>query len=154
MANTYHKIHIHTIFAVKYKKGLIKSQWEEKLYSVIGNLITESGGKPIIINGIEDHVHCFFHARPSVTISEIMKSAKAKSSKWINENNLLRQRFEWQRGYGCFSYGHSQKNDVYQYILNQKEHHKKMSFREEYEKLLKMFEIDYDERFLFKNPEE
>ncbi len=134
MANTYHKIHIHTIFAVKFRNGLIQPQWEERLYSVIGNLISESGGKPII-----------------VAISEIMKSAKAKSSKWINENNLLQHRFEWQSGYGCFSYGHSQKNDVYQYILNQKEHHKKMSFRDEYEKLLKMFEIDYDERFLFKN---
>ena len=152
MANTYHKIYIHTIFAVKFRRGLIQPEWKERLYPVIGNLIKESGGKPIIINGVEDHVHCFFHAKPSVTISEIMKSAKAKSSKWINENKLLRYRFEWQSGYGCFSYGQSQKNDVYQYILNQKEHHKKMSFREEYEKLLKMFEIDYDKRFLFKTP--
>ena len=93
MANTYHKIHIHTIFAVKFRKGLIQAAWEERLYPVIGNLINESGGKPIIINGVEDHVHCFFHVRPSVAISEIMKSAKAKSSKWVNENNLLRNRW-------------------------------------------------------------
>jgi len=152
MANTYHKIHIHTVFAVKFRKGLIQPEWEKRLYPVIGNLINESGGKPIIINGIKDHVHCFFHIKPSVTISEIMKSAKAKSSKWINENSLLRHRFEWQSGYGCFSYGRSQKNDVYQYVLNQKEHHKRMNFREECEKLLKIFEIDYDERFLFNNP--
>jgi len=153
MSNTYHKIYIQTIFAVKFRKGLIQPQWEDKLHAVIGNLINESGGKSIIINGIEDHIHCFFHARPSITISDMMKTAKAKSSKWINDNNLLRHRFEWQSGYGCFSYGHSQKNEVYQYILNQKEHHKKMSFREEYEKLLKLFEIDYDERYLFKHPQ-
>ena len=153
MANTYHKITIHTIFAVKFRKGMIQPQWEGKLHSVIGNLINESGGKSILINGVKDHVHCFFHAKPSVAISHMMKSAKAKSSKWINENNLLRHRFQWQSGFGCFSYGHSQKNDVYQYIANQKEHHKRMSFKEEYEKLLKMFEIEYDERFIFKKPE-
>ena len=109
MANTYHKIHIHTIFAVKFRKGLSQPQWEDKLHAVIGNLINEIGGKPIIINGVEDHVHCFFHGSPSVAISKIMKSAKAKSSKWIKDHNLLRHRFEWQSGYGCFSYGHSQK---------------------------------------------
>ncbi|MEX0906160.1 MAG: IS200/IS605 family transposase [Balneolaceae bacterium] len=153
MANTYHKIYIHTIFAVKFRKGVINPEWEDKLHSVIGNLINESGGKAIITNGMEDHIHCFFHAKPAIAISDTMKSVKAKSSKWINKHKLLRHRFQWQKGFGCFSYGHSQKNDVYQYILNQKEHHKKMSFQQEYEKLLKMFEIEYDEQFLFKELE-
>jgi len=132
---------------------MIQAEWEGKLYAVIGNLINESGGKPILINSVEDHVHCFFHAKPSVAISQMMKSTKAKSSKWINENNLSRHRFQWQSGFGCFSYEQSQKNDVYQYIANQKEHHKHMSFKQEYEKLLKMFDIDYDEQFIFKHPE-
>lgn len=153
MANTYHKIHIHAIFAVKFRKGLIQPEWESRLHAVIGNLIKDSGGKPIIINGTEDHIHCFFHVKPTATLSEMMKTVKAKSSKWINNNDLLNQRFEWQRGYGCFSYGQSQKNTLYHYISNQKERHKKMSFKEEYEKLLRLFEIEYYERYLFKNPE-
>lgn len=153
MPNTYHKIYIQTIFSVKYRNGIINLEWEGKLHSVIGNLINQAGGKPILINGMEDHVHCFFHAKPATSISDMMKSVKAKSSKWINDEGLLPHRFEWQSGFGCFSYGHSQKNDVYHYISNQKEHHKRMTFREEYEKLLKMFEIDYDERFLFKELE-
>ena len=153
MANTYSKIYIHTVFAVKYRKGMIQPDWEGKLHSVIGNLINESGGKSILVNGIEDHVHCFFQGKPSVSISDMMKNTKAKSSKWINEQGLLRSRFEWQKGFGCFSYGHSQRNDVYQYILNQKEHHKKMSFREEYIRLLKAFDIDFEEAYIFKEPE-
>lgn len=97
MANTYSKIYIHTVFAVKYRKGMIHSDWENRLYSVIGNLINESGGKSILVYGVEDHVHCFFHGKPSLSISEMMKAAKAKSSKWINEQELLRSRFEWQK---------------------------------------------------------
>jgi putative transposase len=149
MANTYYQIYIQTIFAVKYRRERIESEWEENLHSVIGNLINESGGKSILINGVADHVHCFFHAKPSISISDIMKSVKAKSSKWINDNDLLSERFEWQKGFGCFSYGQSQKNGVYQYVKNQKEHHKKMTFREEYIKLLKMFEVEYDEKYIF-----
>jgi len=153
MANTYHRIYIQTVFAVKYRKGRIQSEWEPRLHSVIGNLINESGGKSIIVNGVEDHVHCFFHSKPAVSISDMMKVVKSKSSKWINDNGLLSHRFEWQTGFGCFSYGHSQKNDVYQYVKRQKERHKKFSFREEYVKLLKMFEIEYNEEYLFRELE-
>jgi REP element-mobilizing transposase RayT len=149
MANTYYKIYIQAIFAVKYRKGLINQEWEPKLHSVLGNLIIQSGGKPIIINGVEDHVHCFFHGKPSIAISEIMKSVKSKSSKWINANGFLRHRFAWQKGFGCFSYGHSQKNDMYRYVSNQKQRHKVMSFKEEYERLLKIFDVDYEEKYLF-----
>jgi len=153
MANTYSQIYIHTVFAVKYRHGLIHPEWEEKLYAVIGNLISETGGKPIITNGVKDHVHCFFHGNPSVPVSEMMKVAKAKSAKWVNDKSLLTHKFAWQRGYGCFSYGHSQRNEVYNYILNQEAHHKKMSFREEYKKFLHAFDIDYEEAYIFGNPE-
>lgn len=152
MANTYSKIYIHTVFAVKYRKSLIHPDWEDKLHSVIGNLINEAGGKSILVNGVEDHVHCFLNGKPSVRISNIMKVVKAKSSKWINEQGILNNRFEWQKGYGCFSYGHSQKEDVYYYIRNQKEHHKRMSFREEFIKLLKAFDIDFEEVYIFEDP--
>ncbi len=153
MANTYSKIYIHCLFAVKFRESLIQTEWEDKLHSVIGNLINESGGKSILVNGVEDHVHCFFHGKPSVSISDMMKITKAKSSKWINEQRFSKQRFEWQKGFGCFSYGQSQRNDVYQYIKNQKEHHKKMSFQDEYIQLLNAFEIDFEEAYIFSEPE-
>jgi len=125
MANTYSKIYIQTIFAVKYRNKTIQPDWADSLHSVIGNLVQEAGAQSILVNGVEDHVHCFFRIRPSILISDVMKVVKAKSSKWINEQEFYKSRFEWQNGYGCFSYGHSQRNRVYQYIKNQKEHHKK-----------------------------
>jgi len=118
MANTYHQIYIHTIFAVKFRKGMIQDNWESRFHSIVGNLITKTGGNPILINGMPDHIHCFLHGKPSVSISDMMKSVKAKSSKWINDQNLLSHRFAWQSGYGCFTYGHSQKHQVYHYIKN------------------------------------
>jgi len=153
MANTYSKIYIHCVFAVKFRESLIQTEWEDKLHSVIGNLINESGGKSILVNGVEDHVHCFFMGKPSVSISDMMKITKAKSSKWINDQGFLMHRFEWQKGFACFSYGQSQRNHVYEYIKNQKEHHNKMSFRDEYIQLLRAFEIDFEEAYIFNKPE-
>jgi len=152
MPKTYHKIFIQAVFAVKYRQGLIQPDWENSLYAVIGNSINRKGGKSFIVNGAEDHVHCFFAIPPSVCVSNIMKAAKGRSSKWLNDSKLLTHRFEWQVAYGCFSYGQSQKHQVYQYILNQKKHHQKISFRDEYIGLLQKFEIDYDENDLFKDP--
>ncbi|MEX0648122.1 MAG: IS200/IS605 family transposase [Balneolaceae bacterium] len=153
MANTYHQIYIQSIIAVKYRKALIHPSWKPKLLGVIGSLINETGCKTLIVNGVEDHVHLFLGLKPSLSVSGVMQTVKAKSSKWLNENDLLSHRFEWQPGYGCFSYSHSHISGVYKYIKNQEEHHKKFSFREEYLDLLKKFEIDYDERFIFSEPE-
>lgn len=150
MANTYFQQYAHTTFPVKYRCAKIKSEFRKTLFGVMGNLINDTGCKTIIVNGVEDHVHCFFGFRPSVNISDIMKSVKAKSSKWINESDLLTHRFEWQPGFGSFTYGHSQIDNVFRYIKNQEKHHQKMTFREEYLMFLKKFQIDYDERYLFK----
>lgn len=153
MANTYYKIYIHTVFGVKHRDALIQKEWKKDLCGVIGNLINEAGCKTIIVNGVEDHIHCFFGMKPSLSASDVMKSVKAKSSKWINDNKLADHRFEWQSGFGCFSCSHSHIDRVFQYIKNQEEHHKKLSFREEYIKLLESFEIDYDDRFIFSEPD-
>ena len=152
MANTYSQVYIHTVFAVKYRQSLIQSAWKKDLMAVIGNLINQSGCQTIIVNGVHDHVHCLFVLKPRYSISEIMKSVKAKSSKWINEKGLSSSRFEWQKGFGCFSYGKSQVPSVYQYIQNQEKHHEKKRFREEYIELLERFEIDYSEDFIFNEP--
>lgn len=149
MANTYSQVYVQCVFAVKYRNAVIHKEWRQSLYGVIGNLINDAGCKTIIVNGVEDHVHCFVGLRPRLSISELMKGVKAKSSKYINDRQLVKSRFEWQEGYGVFSYGHSQIDDVYRYISNQDLHHKKQTFREEYLAFLEKFEVPYDERYIF-----
>ncbi len=149
MGNTYHQMYIQAVFAVKYRAALIQPEWKHRLFGVIGNLIKDTGCKPIIINGVEDHVHCFFGLIPSASVSNVMQNAKAKSSKWINESNLLERKFNWQNGFGAFSYSHSAIENVFRYIQNQEAHHKKEKFLDEYIGLLKQHEIEYDERYIF-----
>ncbi|HEX7411708.1 MAG TPA: IS200/IS605 family transposase [Bacteroidales bacterium] len=149
MANTYHQVYIQCVFAVKYREAVIDKDWRPTLLGVIGNLINETGCKTIIVNGIEDHIHCFLGLKPVVSISALMKTVKAKSSKYINDHQLTKRRFEWQGGYGAFSYSHSQIDQVYKYITDQKEDHKKLTFREEYLEFLEKFDVPYDERYIF-----
>ncbi len=149
MANTYHQMYIQAVFAVKYRDAVISKNWRPDLLAVIGQLINETGCKNIIVNGIEDHVHCFFGLKPKLSVSNIMKSVKAKSSKWVNEQAILKHRFEWQSGFGAFSYGHSQIDTVYKYIQFQEIHHKKQTFKAEYIRLLQLFDVEYDPEYLF-----
>jgi putative transposase len=132
MANTYHQIYIQAVFAVKLRDAVIDKTWKDELHGVIGNLINETGCKTIIVNGVYDHVHCFFGLKPTISVSDLMQTIKAKSSKWINDHHKTKTHFEWQGGFGAFSYGRSQIDDMYQYILNQETHHQKQTFREEY----------------------
>lgn len=150
MANTYHQIYLQTVFAVKYRKALLDKAWRSKLQGVIGSLINETGCKTIIVNGVEDHVHCFLGLKPVVSVSELMKTVKAKSSKYINDHGLTKERFEWQEGYAVFSYRQRDTDQIYKYIQDQEEHHRKQSFREEYLDLLKEFEIIYDDQYIFR----
>lgn len=149
MANTYHQIYIQTVFAVKYRAAILEKGWRNKLQGVIGNLINETGCKTIIVNGVEDHIHCLIGLKPVISVSELMKSVKAKSSKFINDDKLTNERFEWQSGYGVFSYGQKVVDMIYKYIQNQEEHHRVKTFREEYEELLKEFKIDFDKQYSF-----
>jgi putative transposase len=149
MANTYHQIYLQTVFAVKYRMAIIDQSWKHDLFAVLGSLINETKCKTIIVNGVEDHVHCFLGLRPVVSVSELMKTVKAKSSKFINDHDLTGERFEWQEGYGVFSYSQSQVESVYKYIQNQQEHHQKQTFKDEYSGLLRKFQVDYDEQYLF-----
>jgi len=105
------------------------------------------------INGMPDHIHMLVGFHTNQSISEFIQDVKANSSRWINENKLTRSRFEWQAGYGVFSYSKSQIPDVMEYIRNQKEHHQKTTFREEYKLFLEKFEVDYDEQYVFREPE-
>lgn len=149
MANTYYQIYLQLVFAVKYRKAVIHDSWKQTLFGVIGHLINETGCKNLIVNGVEDHVHCLIALKPVVSVSELMKTVKAKSSKYINDHSLTPERFEWQEGYGVFSYSRSQVDRVFKYIQNQERHHQRHVFRSEYQKLLKEFDISYDEKYIF-----
>lgn len=149
MANTYYQIYLQAVFAVKYRDAVLHKSWRSNLQGVIGNLINETGCKTIIVNGVEDHIHCFLGLKPVVSVSELMKTVKAKSSKYINDHSLTANRFEWQEGYGVFSYRHRDIDQIFKYIQNQEEHHAKKSFKEEYIDLLKEFEIEYDDKYIF-----
>ena len=141
MANTYTQIHIQAIFAVQNRQSLIKSMWEVELYKYITGIIQNNGHKVLQVNGMPDHVHVLFGLRPAQGLSDLMKLVKQDSSKWINSKGVLNGRFSWQAGYGAFSYSKSQVPQVIKYIQNQKEHHKKSSFQEEYLKLLETHEV-------------
>ncbi|KRD06406.1 transposase [Flavobacterium sp. Root901] len=150
MANTYTQIHIHFVFAVKYKQAVIHATWKNDLYKYISGIIKNNNHKLLAINGVSDHVHILVGIRPAQSISELMKSIKQNSSKWINENKFTKIHFEWQEGYGAFSYSKSQLSAVANYIENQEQHHKTKTFKEEYINFLEKFEVDYDEKFIFK----
>jgi REP element-mobilizing transposase RayT len=149
MANTYTQIHIHTIFAVQNRISLIHPQWKDELYKYITGIFENNNHKLLVINGIPDHIHILFGFRPTQSLSDLMQDVKGSSSRWINQNKFVKGKFAWQEGYGAFSYSKSQISSVIKYIINQTEHHRNITFQEEYIKFLEKFEVEYDKRFLF-----
>jgi REP element-mobilizing transposase RayT len=149
MAGTYSQVYIQIVFAVKGRENLIGRDWKDDLHKYMAGIIKAKEQKPIIVNGMPDHVHVFVGLRPSMAISDLVRDIKNNSSNFINEGKLVKGKFSWQEGYGAFSYAHSQIENVYNYILNQEEHHKKKSFKEEYLDFLKKFDVDYNEKYLF-----
>ena len=149
MANTFHQLYIQCVFAVKYRNAVIDKSWRPQLMAVMGNLINETGCHNLIVNGVEDHVHCFFRLLPNLEISEVMQSVKAKSSKWVNESGLLQERFEWQRGFGAFTYSPWDKDMIFNYVKGQEKHHAKQNFKAEYLETLQKHEVEFDEAYIF-----
>jgi putative transposase len=152
MANTYTQLHIHLVFAVKYREGLIRKEWKDDLYKYITGVIQNNKHKVLIINGMPDHIHILIGFRPTQALADLMRDIKQMSSLWINEKHLVKGKFAWQDGYGAFSYGQSQLPDIIEYIAKQEEHHKKRSFLDEYKGFLKLFAIDFEEEYVFKEP--
>jgi putative transposase len=132
------------------KASLQRNGRKDQLYRYITGIIQQNGQKLLQINGMPDHIHLLFGLRPIQSLSDFMKQVKQDSSKWTNLNKLVIGKFSWQEGYGAFSYSKSQVPRITHYIQDQQEHHKKQSFSEEYLSLLRIHDIDYDERFLFK----
>lgn len=149
MANTYTQIHIQAVFAVKYRQSLIHQDWEDELFKIITGTVQNYGHKLLQINGTPDHIHLLFGFRPTQSLSGLIQEVKEYSSGWINKRGFISSKFNWQSGYGAFSYSKSQVPRVINYIQNQKEHHRKKTFLDEYRQLLKTHEIDFDERYIF-----
>ena len=149
MANTYTQLYIQFVFAVKGRESLIAPSWKDELYKYMTSVIQNHNSKLLVINGVSDHVHIFTGYNPSTSIPNLVKDVKLASTGWVNSKQLVKGRFGWQVGYGAFSYSRSHIDKVCKYIANQEAHHKKQRFRDEYIGLLKKFEVEYDERFLF-----
>lgn len=115
----------------------------------MSGILAKDNAFPLAVNGWKDHIHVFFELNPNSRISDLMRMLKASSSKWINENKLVRGKFQWQEGYGAFSYSRSQRNDVIQYIINQEDHHATKSFKDEYLEMLTKFHIEYKDEYVF-----
>jgi REP element-mobilizing transposase RayT len=149
MAGTYSQIYIQVVFAVKGRGNFLLNPWRDEVFKYISGIIKGKGQKPIIVNGVKNHVHLFIGLKPSMAVSYLIRDVKNNSANFINDSKFLKGKFSWQEGFGSFSYSHSQIEQVYNYISHQEEHHKQKTFREEYLDFLRKFEIDYDDRYLF-----
>lgn len=149
MANTYTQLYIQIVFAVKGRQNLVSTIWKDELYKYITGIVTNEGQKLIAINGMPDHIHILIGLKPDKSLSDLVRAIKANSSRFINEKRWINGKFEWQTGFGAFSYSHSQLTNGINYIQKHEEHHKKKTFKEEYVDFLKAFNVDFKNEFIF-----
>ena len=149
MANTYTQIYIHTVFAVGGRQSLIAKENKIEIYKYMTGVIQNQKQKVMSINGMPDHVHLLIGLSPDIALSDLVRDVKVASSSLINDKRWVRGHFNWQRGFGAFSYSKSQVSRVAKYIEDQERHHAKRSFRDEYVSLLKKFDVEYNPAYLF-----
>ena len=149
MSNTYSQLYIHCVFAVKYRKAVIQPTWQERLHQYITGILQNNGHKLLAINSMPDHLHFFVGLNPKQSIFDMMRLAKGDSSEFVNKEKFTERKFYWQDGYGAFSNSRSQIDSVVKYIINQKQHHLKKTFKEEYLDILKHYDVEYDEKYIF-----
>ncbi len=148
MSSTYSQIYIQVVFAVKGRQSLINNNWEEHLYRYMTGIVQAKEQKMLAINGVADHIHFLIGMKPSCCLSDLVRELKKSSNEFIKSEGYCNQ-FRWQDGFGAFSYSHSQLTKVINYIMDQKEHHRKKSFKQEYLQLLAKFEIEFQDKYLF-----
>ncbi|TAL60350.1 MAG: IS200/IS605 family transposase [Bacteroidetes bacterium] len=154
MANTYTQLYTHIVFAVKGRASIIHNDIKDKIYKYISGIISKQNQKLYIINGMPDHIHILVSMKPNLALSDLVKEIKEHSTKFINNEKLVKGKFYWQEGFGGVSVSHSQLDVVINYIKNQEEHHKRKTFKEEYMEMLKKYCIDYKDAYLFEWMEE
>lgn len=149
MANTFSQIYLQFVFAVQHRQYLIPKEHKEELHKYITGLVQKRKAKMLAINCMPDHVHLFVGFKPTILISDFVKEIKVESNEFINNKKWMNWKFNWQEGYGVFSYSQSHIDAVVKYVLNQEVHHQRKTFRQEYHELLEKFEVPFEERFLF-----
>jgi putative transposase len=149
MSHTYTNVLIHALFSTKDRQPWLDAEVSDEMFSYLGGAVNELGGQSLLLNGPSDHVHMLFAQPPTLSIADIMEKAKANSSGWVKRRWAKRRHFAWQNGYAAFSVSKSQVETVRQYIENQKEHHRKVTFQEEVLAFLKKQGISYDPRYVF-----
>ena len=138
MSKSYSKIWVHAVWSTKNRMPLIHQRMEQKLFDFLKEELKKSGCVVSIVNGMPDHVHCLFGINPQKSITDIIKQIKGSSSHYVNSNNLIPEKFIWQRGFGAFGVSHSAVENVYFYIRDQKQHHKKRTFESEFIKFMEL----------------
>lgn len=149
MPGTFSQIYIQYVFAVKGRENIILPSFQDELYKYIAGIITNKEQKSLAVNGMPDHVHVLVGLKPSMRISDLVRDIKNNSTNFINDKKFLKNKFSWQEGYGAFSYSQSGFGNVIEYIKNQKEHHRKKTFRQEYLDFLMKFDIPFETKYLF-----
>jgi REP element-mobilizing transposase RayT len=149
MAHTYSQIYLQFVFAVKQRNNLISREHKEELHKYIASLVLAKSAKMLAVHCMPDHLHLFVGFRPNIHISDFVKEIKSKTNQFINAKKWVSGKFNWQEGYGVFSYSHSHIDNVVRYILNQESHHKKTTFREEYHQFLEKFAVPFNSKFVF-----
>jgi REP element-mobilizing transposase RayT len=147
--STYSQIYIHVVFAVRGRRSLIQPVWEEHLYKYISGIVTNKHQKMIAINGMPDHIHFLIGMKPQCCLSDLVREIKKSTHEYIRKERFCLESFNWQDGFGAFSYSHSHLDHVIRYIMNQKEHHQKKTFRAEYTEFLHKFEVSFDDKYMF-----
>jgi REP element-mobilizing transposase RayT len=151
MANTYSQIYIQVVFAPEARQNLIRKEHKEELHKYMTGIVTERRQKLLAVHCMPDHVHILVGLKPSMALSDLVRDVKNASTNFINGKPWVLGRFSWQEGFGAFSYGHSQLTGIINYIRDQERHHAQRTFREEYLRFLKKYEIEHDERFIFES---
>lgn len=149
MSGTFSQIYIQVVFAVKHRESLIQLNWEDKLYKYITGIVQRKEQKMLAINGVADHIHFLIGMKPNCNLSDLVREVKKSSNEYVREQQLTTHPFRWQEGFGAFSYSQSNFGNIIEYIKRQKEHHQKQNFKDEYTSLLKNFEVDYKDEYLF-----
>jgi putative transposase len=152
MANTYSQLYLHAVFAVRNRQSLIKAEFKQELYGYISGIVSNQGQKLLVMNGMPDHVHLLLSCRTTLRMDALIKEVKEHSTRFVNSNGCLRQKFQWQNGYGIFSVSNGDLDRVFAYIRNQEQHHARKNFLQEYREILTQEGIEYDDRYIFNDP--
>ena len=148
MSDSYTNLLYHIVFSTKDRRPLITPEYEVRLYDYLGGTIRKTGGISLELNGTEDHVHLLAKLRPDCTLSDLLRDLKANATGWMHDVFPSLKNFSWQRGYGAFTVSQSHVEPLRKYIARQKEHHRRVSFRDEFIQFLQENGIEYDERFI------